>query len=84
MNGLKVSEITKSTVKVVVPVSRIIEDQIKLKYYKFAEKVQNPIVPGIDRRARIKSFKYRNGNNRRLVFFGQEWRRKGLPKVLSI
>ena len=80
---LESNEITKSTVKAVVPVSRIIKDQIKLKYYKFAEKVQNPIVPGIDEELGLNPSR----TEREIItigFLGQEWRRKGLPKVLNI
>lgn len=80
---LEKREIISNSVKVVVPVSHIIEDQIKSKYYKFAEKVQNPIVPGIDEDLGM-NFLRTKGETKTIGFFGQEWKRKGLPKVLSI
>ena len=80
---LEKREIISNSVKVVVPVSHVIEDQIKSKYYKFAEKVQNPIVPGIDEKLGMNFFRTK-GETKTIGFLGQEWKRKGLPKVLSI
>ena len=45
--------------------------------------MQNPIVPGIDENLGM-NFLRTKTETKTIGFFGQEWKRKGLPKVLSI
>ena len=76
-------EITSDSVKVAVPVSHVIKDQIRLKYSMLGEENHKPIVPGVDSKLAI-DFSKVERKVKTMGFFGQEWKRKGLEKVLSI
>jgi UDP-glucose:(heptosyl)LPS alpha-1,3-glucosyltransferase len=76
-------EITSDSVKVAVPVSHVIKDQIRSKYPTLGEKNHKPIVPGVDSKLAI-DFSKVGRRVKTMGFLGQEWKRKGLAKVLSI
>jgi UDP-glucose:(heptosyl)LPS alpha-1,3-glucosyltransferase len=70
------------TAKVIIPVSSMIGDQIRIKYPDLSEKITNPVAPGVSPiNAKKKIF---DPNSPVLGFMGREWERKGLPKVIDI
>ena len=80
---LEKREINENSVRCVVPVSNVIAEQIKKKYPRSVTKLSTPINPGIDKL----NFKKPDRAKHKLVkvgFMGQEWKRKGLPKVIKI
>jgi UDP-glucose:(heptosyl)LPS alpha-1,3-glucosyltransferase len=80
---LEEREITTISANAVVPVSHIIKDQLLSKYPKFTKRVHDPIVPGVDSELGINHSKTKR-RVKTIGFLGQEWRRKGLVKVLSM
>ncbi|MDA1047574.1 MAG: glycosyltransferase family 4 protein [Verrucomicrobia bacterium] len=75
-------ELLAPSLRQIVPVSRIIEEQIKSKYPKASSFVSPPISPGV---LEIKSSpKPFDPESPVVGFMGKEWRRKGLPKVIQI
>jgi len=70
------------TANVIIPVSSMIGDQIRIKYPDLSEKITNPVAPGVSPiNAKKKIF---DPNSPVLGFMGREWERKGLPKVIDI
>lgn len=70
------------TAQVIIPVSSMIGDQIRIKYPGLAEKIADPVPPGVSPiNATRKIF---DPDSPVLGFMGKEWERKGLPKVISI
>jgi UDP-glucose:(heptosyl)LPS alpha-1,3-glucosyltransferase len=68
--------------QVIIPVSSMIGDQIRIKYPDLAEKIADPVPPGVSPiNATRKIF---DPDSPVLGFMGKEWERKGLPKVISI
>ena len=80
---LEKSEINNQSVSCVVPVSKVIGDQIEQKFPNSIYKLSKPINPGIDEIFPKKSERIEN-ESFRLGFIGEEWKRKGLPKVIEI
>lgn len=75
-------ELGSSDVRVIVPVSSLILNQIALKYPKATQDFNTVISPGLSKiNARRKIF---DPNGPVIGFMGKEWKRKGLPKVLEI
>ena len=80
---LEKREVLGANVQAIVPVSGIIKGQISGQFFNATPKLSYPVNPGVDQ---IKSSK-RYSDNRRvntIGFIGNEWRRKGLEKVISI
>ena len=70
------------TAQVIIPVSSMIGDQIRIKYPDLSEKIADPVPPGVSPiNAKRKIF---NPDSPVLGFMGKEWERKGLPKVIDI
>ena len=70
------------TAQVIMPVSSMIGDQIRIKHPDLAEKIADPVPPGVSPiNATRKIF---NPDSPVLGFMGKEWERKGLPKVIDI
>jgi UDP-glucose:(heptosyl)LPS alpha-1,3-glucosyltransferase len=68
--------------QVIIPVSSMIGDQIRIKYPDLAEKIADPVPPGVSPiNATRKIF---DPASPVLGFMGKEWERKGLPKVIDI
>lgn len=68
--------------QVIIPVSSMIGDQIRIKYPDLSEKIADPVPPGVSPiNAKRKIF---NPDSPVLGFMGKEWERKGLPKVIDI
>ena len=76
-------EILSKPTACVVPVSQVIRNQITQKYPLSTTKLANPINPGINRISSQGSKKVAK-NLIRIGFMGEEWKRKGLPKVIEI
>ena len=75
-------ELLAPSVKKIVPVSGIIEGQIKAKHPDTSSIVSLPIAPGVSEiKAKLKSF---DPQKPIIGFIGKEWRRKGLPKVIAV
>lgn len=75
-------ELLAPSVKKIVPVSGIIEGQIKSKHPNTSSVVSLPIAPGVSEiTAKLKSF---DPQKPIIGFIGKEWRRKGLPKVIAV
>ena len=75
-------ELTSSSVQKIVPVSKLIAEQIKTKFTGFSHRLVSPIPPGVSPiNAVNKKFKPECPV---IGFMGKEWKRKGLPKVIEI
>ena len=75
-------ELLAPSVKKIVPVSGIIEGQIKAKHPDTSSVVSLPIAPGVSEiKAKLKSF---DPQKPIIGFIGKEWRRKGLLKVIAV
>jgi len=75
-------EILSPTVKAIVPVSELIFQQLITKYPSCLKNLQAPICPGVlDLKIKEKSF---DPEEPVVGFIGEEWSRKGLPKVIRI
>lgn len=75
-------ELLAPSIRKVVPVSGIIERQIKTKHPETSSIVSLPIAPGVSEiKAKLKSF---DPQKPIIGFIGKEWRRKGLPKVIAV
>ena len=76
------NEISSPSVKAIVPVSELISDQIKEKYPKSKDFLNNPIHPGVAYiNLEKKTF---NPSIPVIGFMGREWKRKGLGKVIKV
>jgi len=80
---LESREINEKSAVFVVPVSQIIGKQITQKYPQSNAKLANPINPGINSISLQGPKKVAKGLIR-IGFIGEEWKRKGLPKVIEI
>jgi glycosyltransferase involved in cell wall biosynthesis len=80
---LEKREIMNSCTQVIVPVSNVIKGQISEKFVKVTPKLSHPVNPGV---SKIKlSNKYFDSRSVKTIgFIGNEWKRKGLKKVISI
>jgi len=76
-------EILSKPVVCVVPVSKVIGEQIKQKFPKSISTLAKPINPGINR-IPLQDSKKVAKDLIRIGFIGEEWKRKGLPKVIEI
>ena len=74
---------TGANVQAIVPVSTIIKGQISEKFTNAISTLSNPINPGVDQIEL--SNKYPDNRRVKTIgFIGNEWKRKGLEKVISI
>jgi UDP-glucose:(heptosyl)LPS alpha-1,3-glucosyltransferase len=80
---LESREINEKSAACVVPVSQVISNQITQKYPLSTSKLANPINPGINRIS-LQGSKKVAKDLIRIGFMGEEWKRKGLPKVIEI
>ena len=74
-------ELLAPSIRKVVPVSGIIERQIKAKHPETSSIVSLPIAHVPEIKAKFKSF---DPQKPIIGFIGKEWRRKGLPKVIAV
>ena len=70
------------TAQVIIPVSSMVGDQIRIKYPDLAEKIADPVPPGVSPINATR--KFFDPDSPVLGFMGKEWERKGLPKVIDI
>ena len=75
-------ELTSSSVQKIVPVSKLIAEQIESKYARISHRLAPPISPGVSPINVVK--KKLEPESPVLGFMGKEWKRKGLPKVIGI
>jgi UDP-glucose:(heptosyl)LPS alpha-1,3-glucosyltransferase len=79
---LEKREMDSKSLKKIVPVSHIIEKEIKKKFPFSKDKLIDPIPPGI---TKIEIIKKKFVPDKPVIgFMGKEWKRKGLPKVIEI
>ena len=79
---LEKRELFSKNVKKIVPVSKIISEQIKTKFPESESRLSYPIPPGVNK-INIKKHEY-DVTSPVIGFMGKEWKRKGLPKVIEI
>jgi glycosyltransferase involved in cell wall biosynthesis len=79
---LEKRELSNSKVKMIVPVSCVISNQISQKYPHITSKIAEPVPPGVTP-LNVKKKKY-DPYQPNIGFMGTEWKRKGLTKVLEI
>ena len=75
-------ELNCSSVQKIVPVSKLIAEQIETKYAGVSHKLAPPISPGVSPINVVK--KKLEPESPVIGFMGKEWKRKGLPKVIEI
>ena len=75
-------EMLRKSVVCIVPVSEVIGEQIKKKFPETTLKLAKPVNPGINQ-IDLQGPKVVN-DLIRIGFMGEEWKRKGLPKVIEI
>lgn len=80
---LEIREINEKSVSCVVPVSKVIGEQIERKFPQFVSKLTKPINPGVSQIVFQKT-KGSSNDSLKIGFIGEEWKRKGLPKVIEI
>ena len=82
-NWLERREITRTYTQEVIPVSYVIRDQVTSKFPAVIAKLSDPINPGVKEIKLSPKIKESSGV-KTIGFFGNEWKRKGLSKVISI
>jgi UDP-glucose:(heptosyl)LPS alpha-1,3-glucosyltransferase len=75
-------ELNSSSVQKIVPVSKLIAEQIETKYAGVSHRLAPPISPGVSPINAVK--KKLEPESPVIGFLGKEWKRKGLPKVIEI
>jgi UDP-glucose:(heptosyl)LPS alpha-1,3-glucosyltransferase len=75
-------ELNSSSVQKIVPVSKLIAEQIETKYAGVIHRLTPPISPGVSPINVVK--KKLEPESPVIGFMGKEWKRKGLPKVIDI
>ena len=75
-------ELNSSSVQKIVPVSKLIAEQIETKYAGVSHRLTPPISPGVSPINVVK--KKLEPESPVIGFMGKEWKRKGLPKVIEI
>ena len=80
---LEKRELHAKTLRSIVPVSDVIRRQITLKFPLCQSKLSSPIHPGISEISIPEKNKDPNAP-KCIGFMGEEWKRKGLPKVIEI
>lgn len=75
-------ELNCSIVQKIVPVSKLIAEQIETKYAGVSHRLDSPIPPGVSPINAVK--KEFEPESPVIGFMGKEWKRKGLPKVIDI
>jgi UDP-glucose:(heptosyl)LPS alpha-1,3-glucosyltransferase len=80
---LEKREVLGANVQAIVPVSTIIKGQISEKFTNAIPQLSHPVNPGVEQI----ELSNKDRDNRRIKtigFIGNEWKRKGLEKVISI
>lgn len=80
---LEKREIIGSSTQAIVPVSSIIKGQISEKFINAIHQLSHPVNPGVDQ-IELSSKDRHNRRVKTIGFIGNEWKRKGLEKVISI
>jgi len=75
-------ELNCLSVQKIVPVSKLIAEQIETKYTGVSHRLDFPIPPGVSPINAVK--KEFEPESPVIGFMGKEWKRKGLPKVIEI